>query len=93
MPSACGLACEVCGGKTRSLCPINGCAPGSQASSKLEEQRRVLGFTCPILECALKKGVDHCSRDCEDFPCELYYKIEVPYSRKFLEIIREVLRR
>ncbi|RLF13384.1 MAG: hypothetical protein DRJ97_08170 [Thermoprotei archaeon] len=93
MPAACGIACEVCGGLARGLCPMGGCAPGKQASSKLEVQRRALGFTCPILECAHERGVDHCSRDCPDFPCEIYYKSQIPYSPRFLDIMKKVLQK
>ncbi|RLF09088.1 MAG: hypothetical protein DRJ98_08670 [Thermoprotei archaeon] len=92
MPSACGIACEVCGGRAKGTCPIGGCVPGTQAADKLEAQRKILGFTCPILECALKHGVDHCSRDCPDFPCEKYYQMEIPYSKKFLDILKKVLK-
>lgn len=67
--------------------------PGSQASSKLETQRRVLGFTCPILECAFKKRVDYCSRDCPDFPCEVYYRSQIPYSLSFLNIMKKMLQK
>ncbi len=39
MPSACGLACEVCGLRAKGLCPIDGCVAGTdpKAQEKLEK--------------------------------------------------------
>jgi len=93
MPAACGLACEVCGGLSRGLCLIEGCVPGRKALEKLEAQRRALGSTCPILECAYRRGVDHCSRDCPSYPCNIYYSLQVPFSKRFLDLMKDLLSR
>ncbi|MCX8204735.1 MAG: hypothetical protein N3H31_03700 [Candidatus Nezhaarchaeota archaeon] len=93
MPAACGISCEVCGCLSKGLCLTNGCAPGSKAQAKLEAQRAALKTTCPILECAFKHGIDYCSRDCPRFPCEIYYETQVPYSSRFLDLMREAMRR
>ncbi|RLI27247.1 MAG: hypothetical protein DRO52_00675 [Candidatus Hecatellales archaeon] len=90
--AACGIACEVCGALAKGKCPIGGCSKGSEASEKLERQKAVLGFNCPILECASKRGVDYCSRDCKDFPCKIYYEAGFPYSGKFLDIMGKMVR-
>ncbi|RLC72475.1 MAG: hypothetical protein DRI26_02870, partial [Chloroflexi bacterium] len=40
------------------------------------------------LECAMKKGVDYCLR-CKEFPCELLYRSEIPYSKRLLDLIKD----
>ncbi len=49
---ACGIACEVCGYFTKGMC--EGCVAGNDegASKKLDIQKKKLGFSCPVLECA-----------------------------------------
>jgi len=87
MPTgACGINCDVCTAYVAGKCPIGGCTEGSKAQEKLEQQKRVLGFTCPVLECATRRGISYCLRDCREFPCEVFYKSEMPYSKKFLDI-------
>ncbi|KYH39032.1 MAG: hypothetical protein AYL30_001670 [Candidatus Hecatellales archaeon B24] len=91
MPSACGLACEVCGLPEKGLCPIGRCVPGTdpKASEKLEKFKAVVGCPCLILECAINKKVDHCFR-CNEFPCEIHYKQEI-YNHKLLDMIKSML--
>ena len=91
MPSACGLACEVCGFLEKGLCPVGGCVPGTdpKAPEKLERFKAAMGHPCMILECAIEKQVDHCSR-CGDFPCGVHYKQEL-YSHKLLDIMKGML--
>ena len=91
MPSACGLACEVCGFPEKGLCRIGRCVPGTdpKAPEKLEKFKAAMGQPCFILECAIKKNVDHCSR-CDEFPCEVHYKQEI-YSKKLLDMIKGML--
>jgi len=49
MPTgACGINCDVCTAYVAGKCPIGGCTEGSKAQEKLEQQKRVLGFTCPV---------------------------------------------
>jgi len=86
---ACGVACEICKAYLNKKCPIGGCTSGKEASEKLEIQRKVLGFTCPVLDCANKSGIDYCMKSCEKFPCEIYYKFEIPYSKRFLDIMKK----
>lgn len=91
MPSACGLACEVCGFLEKGLCPIDGCVPGTnpKAPEKLEKFKAAMGHPCMILECAIGKQVNHCTR-CDDFPCGVHYKQEI-YSHKLLDMIKGML--
>jgi hypothetical protein len=91
MPSACGLACEVCGFQDRGVCPIGGCVSGidTRAPEKLEKFKAVMGHPCYILECAIKKKVDHCTR-CNEFPCEVHYQQQI-YSAKLLDMIKGML--
>lgn len=91
MPSACGLACEVCGFPERGLCPINRCVPGTDptAPEKLEKFKAATGNPCLILDCAIKKNVDHCFR-CNEFPCEIHYQQEI-FSKKLLDMIKDML--
>lgn len=85
---ACGIACEVCRAYINNACPMGGCTSGVEAKENLEVQRRVLGFNCPILQCANSKGVDYCMKSCRDFPCKLMFEVEFPYSKKFLEVMK-----
>ena len=91
MPSACGLACEVCGFPGRGLCPIGRCVPGTDPSApeKLEKFKAAMGHPCSILECAINKNVDHCFR-CGEFPCEVHYQQEI-FSKKLLDMIKGML--
>ncbi|MCX8175682.1 MAG: DUF3795 domain-containing protein [Candidatus Bathyarchaeota archaeon] len=92
MPTAaCGINCDVCRAYIEGKCPTDGCVEGSKASQKLEKQKTVFGFVCPVLECASKKGLDFCLRDCEDFPCEIFYKANSPYSKEFLDVMKKII--
>ena len=93
MPSACGLACEVCGLRDKGLCPIDGCVPGTDpaAPQKAARFKAAMGGPCMILECAINKKVDHCTR-CDDFPCEVHYRQEL-FSHKLLDILKSILGR
>jgi hypothetical protein len=88
MPSACGLACEVCGLREQGFCPIDGCVPGTDpaAQEKLEKFTVAVGHPCFILECAIKNRVDHCTR-CPEFPCPIHYQQGL-YSEKLLDMIK-----
>jgi len=48
-----------------------------------------MGHPCSILECAIKKNVDHCFR-CDEFPCEVHYRQEI-FSKKLLDMIKGML--
>ncbi len=86
MPGACGIACEVCG--LRDQC--GGCVAGTdpRAPQRQAELRKLMGAPCPALNCAMRKGIDYCLR-CPDFPCEVHYKWEIPYSRKLLDLVKK----
>jgi len=85
MPTAaCGIDCEVC--RLRLLGRCSSCGPGGsrEAEEKMEVQRRLFGSACPILECASQKGVAHCLRDCQEFPCQVFAGGPYPFSQGYL---------
>lgn len=88
MPSACGLACEVCAFPEKGFCPIGGCGPGTdpKAKERAEKFRAALGHPCMILECAIEKDQDYCFQ-CDDFPCDVHYEQEI-FSHKLLDMIK-----
>ena len=70
----CGIACEVCGLYIRNLC--DDCGPGTAEHNKGRIERLgELGLLCPVLECEVSKGKEHCSKDCNDFPCDKYNRL------------------
>jgi hypothetical protein len=83
----CGLACSVCGLYLGGIC--SPCGPGDsvEARAKINAQER-LGFRCPVLACAVKGGIGHCSRDCGKFPCANYERGPYPLSYGFLQMYR-----
>jgi len=82
---ACGIACEVCGLYVNGIC--EGCDAGTAESTpELVEKLRQLGVLCPALECAMKRKIAYCSKDCKDFPCEIYKTALFPFSKEFLEM-------
>ena len=86
---ACGIACEVCGYFTKGMC--EGCVAGNgeDALERLDAQKKKLGFSCPVLECAFGSKVGYCLKDCEKFPCDVLYQ-GIPYSKGFLDIFKKV---
>ena len=91
MPSACGIACEVCGLREKGFCPADGCVAGTdpRAAEKLEKFKAA-GHHCLILECAIKNKVDYCLR-CDKFPCEVHYQQGGPFSKQVLDMIKDML--
>lgn len=85
---ACGIQCDACALHARGICST--CGPGTspEAARKLEAQVRLLGGPCPILACAVERGVDHCPRDCEEFPCGIFASSPYPYSSGYLDMHR-----
>lgn len=73
----CGINCDVCGLKTKNIC--GGCRPGTEF--KVED---VTEHPCPLLKCAIGKGIAHCMRDCNDFPCAIIEKGNFPFSTGFI---------
>jgi hypothetical protein len=93
MPSACGIACEVCGVREKGFCPpVDGCVAGTdpKAPEKLEKFKTAMGQSCSILECAIKSKVDYCTR-CDQFPCEVHYQRGGPYSKQTLDMLKGIL--
>jgi hypothetical protein len=85
MPTgACGINCDVC--RLNALGVCSSCGPGTspEAQQKKAVQIRVLGAPCPILECAVSRGIDFCLRDCEEFACERFSAY--PFSQGFLRM-------
>lgn len=87
MTAACGIDCGVCEFKPQ----CGGCGPGTHpgAQARLDEIKRIIGFICPVLKCAMTKRVDYCLR-CESFPCEIHYKYNYPYSDFMLDAIKSM---
>jgi hypothetical protein len=83
---ACGICCDVCKLHVLGLCST--CGPGTSDTGirKREGQERLLGAPCPILACAGVNGIEHCLRDCGQFPCENFTSGPYPFSRGFLEM-------
>jgi len=75
MPGVCGLACEICPrpDKGKCLCGETTCTAGTdpRAVDKLKEFEANIGNPCPVLKCAIEKGVDYCFR-CDEFPCKIH---------------------
>lgn len=87
MPTGpCGIDCDACGLNARGVCSTCGPGRSREAALKQEAQLRILGAPCPILACAIERGVDHCSRDCEAYPCPPFTSGPYPFSRSFLDM-------
>lgn len=91
MPSACGLACEICVLREKGLCPADGCVAGTdpRAPGKLERLKAATGHPCLILKCAIENNIDYCSR-CARFPCDIHYQQQI-FSRKILDMVKGIL--
>ena len=84
---ACGMACEVCIVRIKGKC--DGCVSGKDESAPaFFEKLKSAGIACPVLQCAIERGVEHCIKDCERFPCDIHYQ-EFPYSKKFLDALKD----
>ena len=83
---ACGINCDVCLLKVRGICST--CGPGKslEAQAKIGAQMRLLGSPCRILACAVEKQIDFCSRDCPQFPCEIFTTASYPFSAGYLNM-------
>ena len=87
MPTgACGINCDVCRLRILGICGTCGPAQSREAMEKMAVQEDLLGAACPILACALKKGVQHCMKDCDDFPCSRLKDGPYPFSRGYLDM-------
>jgi hypothetical protein len=87
MPTGpCGINCDACGLNRRGVCSTCGPGPGREAAAKMEAQKRILGAPCPILACAVERSVHYCSRDCGEYPCEIFSLGPYPFSRAYLDM-------
>lgn len=69
--AACGICCDVCGLNKKLGCV---CSSGVEEAAKEKVATRWggKGVLCLVLDCAVKRGVAYCMRDCEEFPCDKY---------------------
>ena len=83
---ACGINCLTCLLATGGRCLPCGPGTGPQAAKKLGAQLELFGAVCPILKCAVDRGVAFCLRDCQDFPCGNFKDGPYPFSDGFLDM-------
>jgi hypothetical protein len=89
MPTgACGINCDVCRLNLLGVCSSCGSGIDKHGLSKMAVMERVLGAACPILECAVKRRVAYCPRDCDDFPCDTFTAGTYPYGEGYLNMQR-----
>ena len=87
MPTAaCGINCDVCRLNLLGVCSTCGPGRSHEGLRKMEAQLRILGAPCPILACAIDKGIAYCLRDCPLFPCQLYESGPYPFSQAYLNM-------
>ncbi len=73
LTGACGISCDPgCGLYHKKLC--QGC-----------NREMAENIPCPILQCAVEKQIEYCSRDCHKFPCNIY-KQPYPYCEAYLSM-------
>ena len=83
---ACGINCFTCKLFVDGKCSPCGSGKSERATRKLATQLRLMGGVCPILNCALERGVEFCLRDCESFPCPHFKSGPYPFSGDFLQM-------
>jgi hypothetical protein len=83
---ACGINCLVCGLFKQGKCSPCGSGQEDQAQAKLAAQLNLLGKPCPILSCAVERGIPYCSADCELYPCRHFMSGPYPFSEGFLHM-------
>jgi hypothetical protein len=83
---ACGIDCSVCGLHIHGDCTSCGGGTSESGREKMRLQKELLGKPCPILACAISRSIDHCSRDCADFPCDTFHGGPYPFSKSFLDM-------
>lgn len=83
--AACGICCDVCALHTKLGCI---CSSGVEevAKEKVKTQWGGKGVLCLVLDCAVKRGIAYCMRDCQDFPCQKYFEWCFPFSKGYLEM-------
>ena len=83
MIAACGLACKTCPLLKAGKC--KGCASGTGASPAMLKMK-----PCPVLQCAAKKKIEYCGRDCKGFT-KCKKMIGRPYDKMFMAMIKKRL--
>jgi len=63
---ACGICCSNCGLFVKGICPR------CNRTKEGVEFLKSINANCPVLECAVEKKIDVCSKDCERFPCDKF---------------------
>jgi len=62
------------------------CGGGTEAQAKLATQLSLLGNVCPILQCAVQRGVGWCSADCDIYSCPKFVAGPYPLSEGYLRM-------
>lgn len=83
---ACGINCDICWLHISGICSTCGHGRSDDAKRKLEAQIRIIGAPCPVLDCAIKKEVQYCMKDCSSFPCDIFSQNRYPFSEGFLNM-------
>ena len=83
--AACGICCDVCALHKKMSC-VCGSGVEDVAKKKVETRWGGKGVLCLVLDCAVKRGVAYCMRDCEEFPCPKYFEWFFPYGKDYLEM-------
>ena len=87
MPTgACGINCDVCRLNLLGICSTCESGTSQRGREKLAAQLRIMGAPCPVLACAVEKGVAYCPKDCEEFPCGSFWRGPYPYGEGFLKM-------
>ena len=81
---ACGICCSSCGLYVKRICP--GCNKTKEGIDFLKS----INAICPVLECAVGKQINVCSKDCREFPCDKFK--DWPLSKEWLEMYRSRLK-
>ena len=83
--AACGICCDACGLHKKLGCV---CSSGIEetAMEKVSTRWGGKGTLCLALDCAVKRGVAYCMRDCEEFPCKNYFEWYFPYGKDYLQM-------
>ena len=63
---ACGICCSMCGLYIKNIC--TGCIK----TKKNVDFLKSINANCPVLECAVNKKIDVCSKSCKKFPCNKF---------------------
>jgi hypothetical protein len=83
---ACGIDCTTCRLHVMGICSTCGAGNSDAGRDKLAAQNRLFGSGCPILSCAVERGMAYCLRDCNEFPCGEFSARQYPFSQGFLDM-------